>query len=130
MATPDCNEEWGLPPMKHIKLSPLTESQKSEVKLGFDTLFHEMDNKRANKKEELEKQIDQQIYDEKWKFLFSKKKKNDNHDDYGTQDEICRNYRLPKEMIPYHHHSRLHRLKICNLCKLIQQVNVIKIFIV
>ena len=74
MANDDCNEEWGIPLVKHIKLSPLTESQKSEVKLGFDTLFHEMDQKRADKKKELEKQIDQQIYDEKWKFLFSTQK--------------------------------------------------------
>ena len=50
MANDDCNEEWGIPLVKNIKLSPLTESQKSEVKLGFDTLFHEMDQKRADKK--------------------------------------------------------------------------------
>jgi len=50
MANDDCNEKWGIPLVKHIKLSPLIESQKSEVKLGFDTLFQEMDQKRADKK--------------------------------------------------------------------------------
>lgn len=60
MANNDCNEEWGLPPMKRFKCVQ-SEEEKLQVKLAFDNLFHQMKEERANRKEKVKQQVEEEI---------------------------------------------------------------------
>jgi len=71
MANNKCNVEWGLPLLKRFKSGRLTEEEKLQVNLGFDTLFDEMDQKRAVRKQQVEIQVDKQIQDAKKKYFVS-----------------------------------------------------------
>lgn len=102
MANNKCNVEWGLPPLKRFKSGRLTEEEKLQVNLGFDTLFDEMDQKRAVRKQQVEIQVDKHIQDAKKKYLISVNIIG--FEEFGLSvNEYCRKMRFPKELV----HERL-----------------------
>ena len=123
MANNKCNVEWGLPLLKRFKSGRLAEEEKLQVNLGFDTLFDEIDQKRAVRKQQVEIQVDKQIQDAEKKYFVSVNIIG--FEEFGLSvNEYCRKFlRFPKELV----HQRL---KPCNLCKLQQQLKVIKYFFI